>query len=200
MSYSVFLLTNFPQSIFPEQPKRVMLLRYKPLSKKKKTPKTKSNWNNPKYWTLAKKCWRLMDCNDAVLSFHLDDRATSAVLQEKLVKAQLFLPVVALGINIYMQGIWQCCDEIFPRWVSAYLSPVLSKTSAAFLCCVDLTLPCIIKPAEEDKQDKTHTFPYKKVCWSCWTNELFIKKRDNAYENALGPCLVSHRTIEIVFS
>lgn len=35
------------------------------------------------------------------------------------------------------------------------------KRSAAFLCCVDLTLPCIIKPAEEDKQDKIHTFPYE---------------------------------------
>lgn len=47
-----------------------------------------------------------MEGSDAVLSFNLDDRAaTSAVLQEKLVKAQLFLPVVALGINIDMQGI-----------------------------------------------------------------------------------------------
>lgn len=35
------------------------------------------------------------------------------------------------------------------------------KRSAAFLCCVDLTLPCIIKPAEEDKQDKIHTFTYE---------------------------------------
>lgn len=115
-------------SFLPQQPEKVMMLRYK--TTLKKTKKTTKRLKQPKYW-------RLMGCNDGVLSFHLDDcAATSAVPQEKLVKAQRFLPVVALGTNIYMHGIWRRCDETFPCWVSAYLSPILSKTfsSVSLLC------------------------------------------------------------------
>lgn len=128
---------KFPTVHFPRTTREGRVATLLTTFFKKKPTHTQHDWNNPEYWTPEKKCRRLMEGSDAVLSFNLDDRAaTSAVLQEKLVKAQLFLPVVALGINIDMQGIWRCCVETCPRWVSAYLSPVLSKTfsSVSLLC------------------------------------------------------------------
>lgn len=76
------------------------------------------------------------------------------------------------------------------------------KVQQRFSAVLTSLFPALLNQLKKTNKTKYTLFHMrrKNVCWSCWTNEQLIKKGENAYENTLGPCLVSHRTIEIVFS
>lgn len=67
------------------------------------------------------------------------------------------------------------------------------KRSATFLCCVDLVLPSIIKPAEED--NKTKCTLLQTSLWNQWA--VNIEERE-CVGKRICPFFVSCRTIEIV--